>query len=133
MAFVLANNGIGKWLDDLTLGVRVRLFKNDETIDGDTALGDLTEADFSGYSAATVAQGTSSATGGVATNVLTPESPFEHDGGATANDIYGYYVTDASATVLYFAERFGDAPIDMASNGDLITVVVSAFTLSLIP
>jgi hypothetical protein len=128
MAFVLALNGMDNLLNDLTIGTRVRLFKNDITPSASDGLGDYTEADFSGYSAVTVTQGSASVVSGKAQNVLSPSAVFSHDDGGTDNNIYGFYVTDATPSTLYYAERFSGAPIAMDDDGDSITVAVT-FTL----
>lgn len=86
-------------------------------------LGDITEADFSGYPAGgiTVNVADMDAAAIVADKskfVQTLFSEFEHNGGATANDIYAVYVHDGVA--LWDYEDIPDGPKTMAVNGDMI-------------
>ena len=93
------------WLDSLrtvfnSAGLKVRLFKNNYTPVAGSVIGSFTEANFSGYTpanlgtlaAAATVSGKASSTAGSA-NTWTKS-------GATGNDVYGYYVTDAAGTVL---------------------------------
>lgn len=104
------------------LGMRIRLNKNDKTPADADVLGDYTEADFSGYAVGVLGNmGFPSTAGGKAITVGDPVS-FVHNGGATPNDIYGYYITDTAGTLLYWAERFTTPPINMSANGNRIIV-----------
>jgi len=115
------------WLDNLrsvwnAAGLKVRLFKNNYTPVAGSVIGSFTEANFSGYTpgslgtlgAATTVSGRASTTAATA-NTWTKS-------GATGNDIYGYYVTDAGGTVLYWAERGSAAPYSMNTNGEGLSV-----------
>lgn len=114
-------------LDAVTaaLGLKLRLYKNNYTPSQSTVIGDFSgnEANFSGYAAATPAMGASSTISHKATSVDAATRTFTHNGGGTANTIYGYYVTDAGATIVYWAERL-PAPVTMGSNGDTINVTL---------
>lgn len=103
-----------------------RLFKNDLTPDADTVIGDLTEADFSGYAAVTINTwdyGGVTIDGSGRSQVLaTSNATFTHNGGATDNDCYGYYVTHPGGG-LYLVQRFDSPPIVMDGSGLFITVV----------
>jgi hypothetical protein len=97
----------------------LRLFKNDHV----PAVGDTnanyTEANYSGY--ASQALSTWNAAFLNADNkgeIDAAEKTFTHNGGGTANTIYGAYVTNNAGDVIY-AERF-DAPRVMSANGDSI-------------
>ena len=97
----------------------LRLFKNDETPDVETVVGDFEEADFPGYSAIEF-------TGWADPDkvvdgkwvITAPIQTFLCTGSGTPNDIYGYYITDEEATVLLYSERDPNAPFPMTDNGD---------------
>src|SRR6185369_1853146 len=110
------------WTADANLSYH--LYKNDLTPDKDTVLGDLVEADFSGYSSVTVtawnygsisldAEDRAFTTG-------TPDAVFTHSGGATDNDIYGYYVLGNSGELMW-VQRYDDAPFAMDGAGRTFT------------
>ncbi len=87
-----------------------------------TVLGDLTECDFAGYAAVNVTGWTApSVAAHVATMTAAPKTFTRSSTGASQN-IYGYYVTDSGSTVLYWAERDGNAPIVVTNLGDSYTV-----------
>lgn len=105
---------------------RLKLFKNNYTPVVGSVLGSFTEANFSGYAAAIVTAGgwstpVNDGTGrAISNNAL---FTFSNTTGAVGNDIYGYFVTDAGGTKLYWAERFGVAPVDMNSAGKVLNVI----------
>ena len=93
----------------LASGLHMHLFKNSLTLNGTEVLGSFTEATFTGYAVVTLSgfaaaaiSGTQAySTGSVATFTLT----------AGSQNIYGYYVTDAADSKLYWAENDPNAPI----------------------
>jgi len=106
-----------------------KLFKNDFTPDADSVEADFTEADFSGYSS-------QNPTWNIVKNPTDERfehergvAKFVHDGGATANTIYGWYAIDTKAmdvngteiTDVVAHERFA-APIVMSEDSDTIPV-----------
>lgn len=114
-------------LDDLMegryLNAKIKLYKNDITPDEASELADFTEADFSGYAEqALVLDGTAAIVGGKAQQDFDP-AVFAHDGGATPNDLYGYFVVDSSETDLLWAERYAGAPGVINTAGQTYTVV----------
>jgi len=123
MAIVVPNVGERAMLTTLIAEPhRVRLFKNDITPDEGDVIGDYTEADFDGYgSYKTAVYGTPATSSG--TSFVVGGSLFwQHDGGATSNTIYGYYVTQNDDTTLLRVERFG-TPKTMAALSDIIHVI----------
>lgn len=111
--------------------VTYHLYKNDVTPDADTVIGDLTEANFSGYASHTVT-GWGYTSPGIDVDsraVVLGDENFTatHNGGGTNNDIYGYYVTDNSGGLLW-AQRLDSPPIPVDANGKFVTVVPK-FTL----
>ena len=102
--------------EDLTL----KLYKNDYTPTATSVVGNFTEADFTGYSAATldkddwtiVTDGNSKAS---ATNDAQSWTA------ASTQTVYGYYVlSTSSATTVLWAERFGVARA--LTSGDQLTI-----------
>jgi len=82
------------------------LFKNDFVPDEDTELGDIVEADFSGYG--TVGSPFGAITQDAFGRAVSDADPvtFTHDGGGVNNTIYGYYTTTSDDVTLLFVERF---------------------------
>jgi len=109
--------------------IRYKLFKNDFAPDADSIEADFTEADFSGYE--------DHFSGDNLVMNLTEErfehevglASFDHNGGATANTIYGWFAIDSTAlsvtgaqiTEVVAYERFA-TPITMADLGDHIPI-----------
>lgn len=104
-------------------GAVVRLFKNDIEPHAGMLLADLTEADFSGYAASSeIVWGPAFTNSANEAVVVGDTKQFNHSGGATANTVYGYYVTNTAGTVLHFAERRN--PVEtMSKSGDAVLVV----------
>ena len=105
----------------------LKLYQSNTTpAETDTAAS-YTEATFSGYSAATL---TGASWGAAASGTITygSQQTFTHNGGATSNSIYGYYVVQATSGTLLYAERDASAPFTLANNGDnvKITPTISA-------
>lgn len=118
----------GLWND-----VVIKLFQNDFTPNVNTVLADFTEADFSGY--ASVNQVATWLTPFVDANgiprMMNAQMQFDHDGGVTANAIFGYWVEKAITGELLWAERFVDGPFNLALITDAIalTLAIAIYTL----
>jgi hypothetical protein len=106
----------------------VRLFSNNVTPSPSTVAGDLVEVSGGGYSL----QGLTAATWGITGSNPTTASygatiSFSFTGQPTTNSgyVYGYYVTVRSGTdagVMVWGDRFTNAPIIIANNGDEIRI-----------
>lgn len=101
--------------------INVRLFKNDLHPGPDTVLGDFVQANFSGYAPQPAKPFTEPEVllnGAVRRQSI--DLSFEHDGGPTTNNVYGYYVTlePSGGPQLLWAGRFEDAPVDFSSVDD---------------
>lgn len=101
----------------------LKLFVNNITPDGDTVVGDFTEATGGGYAAKSLT-GTSwtvttnASDEGEATYAA---QTFTFTGALTTNTtIYGYYVVQASSGALLWCERFAST-FTPAVNGDALT------------
>lgn len=105
---------------------RLKLFQNNYTPVVGSVLASFTEATFSGYAAGIITAGgwtapVNDGTGrAISNNAL---FTFSNTTGAIGNNIYGYFVTDAGGTKLYWAERFGVAPVDMMTAGKVLNII----------
>lgn len=106
---------------------KIRLFKNNFTVSDTAALADFTEADFDGYGAINVADG-STWTGPIIDpdGNLKSVSPtnytfIENDPETTPNTVYGYYITDSTGVLLIAAQNF-PAPLDFTLGGAQVTI-----------
>lgn len=102
---------------------RLGLFQSNTTPSDSTTLASLTAATFSGYAAATVSTFVTPTESTNKARTSATAVDFTHNGGATSNTIYGYYVYDNSLSKLLWIERF-DASVTMANNGDKITITL---------
>lgn len=100
--------------------LRVGLFKNNATVNDATVLGDLTPADFSGYSVWTPSYG-AAATVSNQGKASAGSHNFDHNGGGTANTIYGAYLFNNTTSKLIKVVKF-DSPITMDDASDRITI-----------
>jgi hypothetical protein len=104
----------------------LRLYRSNTTpSDTDTA-GTYTEASFPGYSAITLtgASWNAAASGTIA---FGSQQTFTCSGAST-DDIYGYYVTQATSGILLYSERDASAPFAVRNSGDNVrlTPTISA-------
>lgn len=129
-AVVIPNTEWKDILDSLTAvaapwnGAKVHLFKTNVTPSPGMALGDLVEADFTGYAASAaitwapagfLPDGTAAVAGDAKTFAV----------GATPtvlNTIYGWYVTDGAGTTLLFARKL-DAAVVLSAAGQFLIVI----------
>jgi len=108
---------------DLILAVNytVRLFTNDATISESLAASGLTEATFSGYSAAALTGGSWVTTPGDPCSGAYAQQSFTSDSDQTPESIYGYYVVRTSDGALTWLEKFG-SPVTIQFNLDRIDI-----------
>lgn len=96
-------------------GAQLHLFKNDFVPNIATVLGDLVEADFSGYAFATILLWGEPYVGpGNRVEADGPSQQFNHSGGAVANDVYGWFLLDTTAVFLLALERFVNGPYTLS-------------------
>jgi len=125
MAVIMPYEGRDYYLTTLITAVatfELRLFKNNITPDIDTEYADFTECDFSGYSSINLTLGGVARDGDDNARSTALLAQFAHNGGGTANDVYGWYLIPNGGTVVFFAERFSDAPRVMDTLGDEINI-----------
>jgi hypothetical protein len=105
--------------------LKIHLYKTNVTPTTSSVVGDFTEADFPGYAAQDVITwGAASVAGHVAT-ITAASNTFTRSTTGAAQNIYGYYVTNAAGTVLYWAELDPAAPRIVTNAGDTISVTLA--------
>ena len=99
----------------------LKLYSNNITpSDTDTA-GTYTEATFAGYTAATLTGASwGSASGGTIT--YGSQQTFTRSSTGTVENIYGYFVVQASSGTLVYSERDASAPFPVTNSGDAIKI-----------
>lgn len=88
-----------------TMGIRLHLFTNNYTPVAGSVLANFTEATFVGYASAIVGAWAAPSTSGGRASSQPPVITFTAPGGGLPQTVYGYYVTDAASTIVYWAER----------------------------
>src|SRR5262245_58124962 len=107
MALVLVNGGESAMLTALLTAadLTLKLFKSNTTPGETDTAGTYTEADFTGYSAATIDKDDWTITPGAPTSAANLEQTFTSSADQSTQQVYGYYVVTGGGT-LYWAERF---------------------------
>lgn len=96
----------------------LKLYSNNITpAEADTA-GTYTECSGNGYAAITLT-GASWGTA-AAGSIAYAQQTFTFTG--ALGNVYGYFVIQATSTVLVYSERFTDGPYNIANNGDQIKI-----------
>ena len=102
-------------------GITLDLYKNSVILDNATVFGDFSLANFSGYASDSPTFGSATLVSNKARIEDSSEREFEHNGGATPNDIYGYIVHDGSTC--FWAEALG-SPFTVENAGDKVKVLL---------
>jgi len=120
------------WLTAVGAQLRVILFTAPTSIDEETELSDLTEADFSGYSRETPSFPASTINGNG--NALSAGSTvtFTHSGGGTDNTIVGWALIHEAANLAIGIEPLS-APVTLDTGGQFIDVTPQAYLGQLSP
>lgn len=120
MAGVWSDLGVQQALDTIKatsifLNARIHLYVNNVTPTTSSTLASFTEATFTGYAALALATiGASGVTAHVASAIVASKTFTITAGTAT---VYGWYVTNAADSIMYWAERDPSAPITMDASG----------------
>jgi hypothetical protein len=101
----------------------LRLYSDNQTPAKTDVVGDYTEVSGNGYLAVTLTPNNFVMTPGDPSSAAYPQVTFAFTG--AAGNVYGYYVTRASTGDLMFANRFSNAPINIANNGDEIRITLT--------
>lgn len=127
MALIVVNSGESialKAMLNNTAGQdqKLKLFTNNHTpAFGDTA-GSYTEATFTGYAAISLSGASWNFSGGDPTTASYAQQTFTSTAAQATQQVYGYFVVQATSGTLLFAELFSDGPYPIANNGDAISV-----------
>lgn len=98
----------------------LRLFQNDVTPAAGDTEASYTTATFSGYADITL---TGASWGAAAARTIAYAlQTFTHDGGGTANSIYGYILLQTTSGIVVGGERAATAPITMGVLNDKIEI-----------
>jgi hypothetical protein len=126
MTIVVPNNGEGDALEYFTnraapQNLVLRLYTNNITpAETDTA-STYTEASGSGYAAITLTGSSWNAPSeGAPSSIGYAQQTFTFTG--ALGNVYGYYMTRATSGRIALAERFTNAPFNIANNGDQIKI-----------
>lgn len=102
----------------------LRLYKNNVTpsdTDPDLASSTYTEANFTGYSAASFTAANWSVTTAKPAVASYAQQTFTSSADQSVQNVYGYYITNAAGS-LVVAELFSDGPYAVSANGQTIKV-----------
>lgn len=105
----------------------VRLYQNNYSPSNTTVVGDFTEANFTSYTAKTLARSDWASPSTVGTKAESTGTVQSWTCGATGNTVYGYYVVGSTSGVCLWAEQFVAARILV--DGDVL-FLTPKFTLS---
>jgi len=107
-------------------GVKAHLTKAVVDINPGTTLAELTavEADYTGYAATVLVWDVPSVDGAGNVQAVSHTITFRPTDAVAPNQIYALFITDGAGAVLYFANQFTEAPIDMSSALKQIVLTV---------
>ncbi len=112
-----------------TFDFKIKLYKNNYDPSGNFLAAAFTEADFSGYLAVTKdTWGLPVIQGARVVLPLLTAATFTHNGGGTANSIYGWYMTQTSSGLVVAAHKYA-VPRTMASALSTPILVLPSLTL----
>lgn len=97
--------------------ITVHLFKAPHTPSAADTVADYVEADYQDYAPQAAIDWSAAATVVGVTSSFADQLTFQKGVGGTGNDVYGYFATDITGTVLLFAESDPNSPIDMNADG----------------
>jgi hypothetical protein len=101
----------------------LKLFSNNRTPAKTDVTADYTEVSGNGYTAVTLTPANFVFTSGDPGSAAYPQVTFSFTG--AAGNVYGYFVVGATSGNLAFANRFSNAPINIANNGDEIRITLT--------
>lgn len=100
----------------------LKLYTNNRTpANADTAAS-YTEATFTGYAGAALTGASWTTTPGNPTLIANAQQTFTSSAAQATQQVYGYFIVQASSGKLIGAELFSDGPYPIANNGDNIKV-----------
>lgn len=105
--------------------IKIKLYSNNVTPGHTDVVGSYTEVSGGGYSDVTLTPGSWSVSAGDPSQAAYPQITFSFTGATDQGTVYGYYAVGASTGKLLWADRFPNAPINIANNGDQIRVTIT--------
>ena len=105
--------------------LRVKLYYNNHTPDHTNTYSDYSEVSGGGYSDVMFDVSQWSVSAGNPSQAAYPQITFTFTGATDQGTVYGYFVTGNSSGKLYWADKFPNAPINIANNGDQIKVTIT--------
>lgn len=125
MALVVPNVGEGRMLKAIVNhtapeNLVLKLYTNNVTPGETDTAGTYTEAAGFGYAPITLTGSSWSVVEGTPSEVSYAQQTFTFTG--ALGNVYGYFVVQVTSGILMWAERFSDAPNNVANNGDQIKV-----------
>jgi hypothetical protein len=101
----------------------LRLYSNNRSPAKSDVAGDYTEVSGDGYSSVTLTPEDFVFSPGDPATAAYPQVTYTFTG--AAGNVYGYFVTRATGGELILANRFSNAPINIANNGDEIRITLT--------
>jgi len=101
----------------------IKLYSNNRTPTKLDTATDYTEVVGFGYSSQNLTTSSFTFTEGDPSIAAYPQLTYSFTG--AAGNVYGYYVTQQVSGTLMFANRFSNAPINIANNGDEIRITLT--------
>jgi hypothetical protein len=101
----------------------LKLYSNDVTPTSADISSDYTEVSGNSYTAVTLTPENFTFTAGDPGAAAFPQVTFSFTG--AAGNVHGYFVVGATSGNLMFANRFSNAPINIANNGDEIRITLT--------
>jgi hypothetical protein len=101
----------------------IKLYSNNRTPTKLDTATDYTEVIGFGYSSQTLTTSSFTFVEGDPSTAAYPQITYSFTG--AAGNVYGYYVVQQVSGTLMFANRFSNAPINIANNGDEIRITLT--------
>jgi hypothetical protein len=105
--------------------LKLKLYSSNTTPAETDTEATYTEATFTGYAAITLTGANWTVTEGAPSSASYAQQTFTSSAGSQSQNIYGYYLVQATSGKLVYAERFSDGPYQIVNNGDAVKVTVS--------
>jgi hypothetical protein len=127
MTLVIQDGGLTNKLEGLrtkwnAAAVKMHLYSNNFTPLVTSVLGDFTECTFAGYAAQDIITWGAAAVAAHIGKITAAPNVFTRSTTGAAQNVYGYYVTDAANAVLEWGELDPAGPRVVTSAGDSVTV-----------
>lgn len=106
--------------------ITIKLYSNNKTPGHTDVVGDYTEVSGGGYAHVTMDPVSWSVSAGNPSQAQYPQITFTFTGATDSpSTVYGYYAVGDGTGKLLWADKFPNAPINIANNGDQIKVTIT--------